>query len=285
MSPKHTRDLGFHLTDRDIRVLEDLERFRLLTTRQIQRLHLPAKPYGDHATVSAATRGTTRILTRLERLKAVARLERRIGGQEHGSALTIWQLGYSGERYLRQRRGETARAQYLEPGRQFASHMLAIAEVAVMLGEHAGAGWFEILDLATEPACWRTFTAGSSAITLKPDLFVVTADHTTETHSFIEVDLGTEHLPAVLRKCRTYQRYYRAGEEQARHGLFPAVVWLVPTTARARAIQDAIKAARDLDADLFWITTTDQALDHLAPYAPPTNSVGDITTNPKGGNL
>lgn len=285
MTAKTTQDLGFHLTDRDTRILEDLERFRLLTTRQIQRLHLPAKPYGDHATVSAATRGTTRILRRLEALKAVARLQRRIGGQEHGSALTIWQLDYSGERHLRLRRGDTARTQYLEPGRQFASHTLAIADVAVALREQAGIGKFELLELSTEPGCWRTFTTGAGTATLKPDLFVITADPTTETHSFIEVDLGTEHLPAVLRKCRTYQRYYHAGEEQARHGLFPAVVWLVPTTARARAIQDAIKAARDLDADLFWITTTDQALDHLAPYAPPTNSVGDITTNPKGGNL
>jgi hypothetical protein len=278
MTPSYTPDLGFHLTDRDIRILEVLERHRLLTTRQIQRLHLPAKPFGDHASVSAATRGTTRILGRLEGFKAVARLERRIGGQEHGSALTIWHLGSAGERYLRHRRGDTARAHYLEPGRPFIAHTLAVADIAVTLHEHADAGQFELLEIAPEPACWRPFTTGSSSTVLKPDLFAVTADPLTETHSFVEVDLDTEHLPAVLRKCRVYQRYFRTGEEQAQRGLFPAVVWIVPTTKRARQLQDAIHNARDLDATLFWITTTDQALAHLAPYGPPEASSGDITT-------
>jgi hypothetical protein len=277
------RDLGFHLTERDVRILEDLEQFRLLTTRQIQRLHLPAKPLGEHASVSAATRGTTRILTRLEGLKAVARLERRIGGQEHGSALTIWQLGYSGERYLRLRRGDTERIQYLEPGRPFATHTLAIADIAAQLREHAATGRFELLELESEPRCWRSFTRSNGAATLKPDLFVVTADPATETHSFIEVDLGTEHLPAVIRKCRVYQRYFRIGVEQERRGLFPAVVWLVPTAKRARMLHQAITTARDLDADLFWVTTTDQALAHLAPYPPPEPISGATTTHSKGG--
>lgn len=278
MTPVAKRDLGFHLTDRDIRILEDLEQYRLLTTRQIQRLHLPAKPFGEHATASAATRGTTRILTRLEGLKAVARLERRIGGQEHGSALTIWQLGHAGERYLRLRRGDPNRTQYLEPGRPFASHTLAVGDIAVALREHASAGRFDLITLEPEPRCWRPFTTGSGSVTLKPDLFVVTADPTTETHSFVEVDLGTEHLPAILRKCRTYQRYTRTGSEQAESGLFPAVVWLVPTTKRAQMLQDGIHAARDLDTSLFWITTTDQALTHLAPYPPPEHASGDTTT-------
>ncbi|PPG15131.1 hypothetical protein C5D36_10250 [Rathayibacter sp. AY1C6] len=93
--------LESHLTDRDVRVLEDLERFRLLTTRQLQRLHFPAKPLGPHTSTSAATRGTTRVLTRLEALGAITRLARRIGGIKHGSALTIWQLGPHGGRFLR----------------------------------------------------------------------------------------------------------------------------------------------------------------------------------------
>lgn len=283
MTPGFKRDLGFHLTERDVQILEDLERLRLLTTRQIQRLHLPAAPFGDHVTASAATRGTTRILTRLEGLKAVSRLERRIGGVEHGSALTIWQLGYAGERFLRLRRGNSDRTQYLEPGRPFATHTLAVADIAVALREHAGATSFDLIDLETEPSCWRPFATATGEATLKPDLFVVTADSATETHSFVEVDLGTEHLPAVIRKCRIYQRYFRTGVEQAQRGLFPAVVWLVSTTKRARMIADAIQAARDLDADLFWITTTDQALTHIAPYALAEQQAAPTITNPKGG--
>jgi len=267
MSAHRVAQLEQHLSDRDIRLLEDVERFRLLTTRQLQRLHFPATPLGPHATVSSATRGTTRVLNRLEELGVIARLERRIGGIKHGSALTVWQLGAAGDRYLRARRGDPNRRRYEEPGRTFMSHMLAVADTAVALIEQAGAGRFELLELDLEPACWRTFLSGSAApISLKPDLLVVTADAETETHSFVEVDLGTEHLPAVLRKCRTYQRYHATGTEQDERGLFPAIVWIVPDPIRAGRIRDGITADPHLTSDLFWITTPESMNRQLAPY-------------------
>ncbi|MBM7502926.1 replication-relaxation family protein [Agromyces aurantiacus] len=267
MSAASVRDLGRHLTARDLRILEDLEQYRLLTTRQLQRLHLPAQPFGTHTTPRSATRGTTRILGRLEELNAVARLERRIGGIEHGSALTIWQLGPAGLRHLRHLRGETTRKQYLEPGLAFTAHTLAVAEVSVVLREHSGAGHFELLELVAEPACWRPFTAaGGEVVTLKPDLLAVTADHDTETHSFIEVDLGTESVSVLIRKCRRYQQYARTGAEQIQRGLFPAVVWIVPTLKRADLLRQAITEDQMLDPDLFWIITPEQTLGQLAPY-------------------
>lgn len=261
------RDLTPHLTTRDQRILEDLEQYRLLTTRQLQRLHFPAAPLGTHSSVPSATRGTTRVLSRLETVGAIARLARRIGGIKHGSALTIWQLAAAGERHLRSLRGDTVRRRYEEPSYPFTAHTLAVADIAVNLREHAAARQFELLELETEPACWRPFPGdGTTTITLKPDLLTVTADEHTETHSFIEVDLGTEHLPVLLRKCLTYQRHHETGHEQAERGLYPAVVWIVPDPIRARRLRDAIAADNTLDMDLFWITTTDQALRLLAPY-------------------
>ncbi|WP_298868502.1 replication-relaxation family protein [uncultured Microbacterium sp.] len=260
--------LDLYLTDRDVRILEDLEQYRLLTTRQIQRLHLPAKPFGEHATVSAATRGTTRILTRLETLGAIARLERRIGGSKHGSAVTTWQLGGAGERYLRARRGDSTRRRYSEPSPTFVDHTLATADVAVALREHSHLNGYDVLHIQAEPACWRPFTGPTgAAITLKPDLAIATADQFTETHSLVEVDLATEHLPVIIRKCRLYQQYFQTGIEQNALGLFPAVVWLVPAPKRATAIQKAIHADPSLDPDLFWITLLDQAVPQLAPYS------------------
>ncbi len=267
-----------HLTARDIRLLEDLERYRLLTTRQIQRLRLPAVPFGSHVSTSAATRGTTRILNRLEDLGVVTRLERRIGGTKHGSANTVWQLGATGERYLRTRQGLPRRRRFDEPSLTFIAHTIATRDIAVTVIENAAHRSYDVLTADVEPHCWRTFTTGTGTTTLRPDLFVVTADPTTETHSFVEVDLDTEHLPALIRKCRLYQRYFRTGIEQQARGLFPAIVWLVPTSKRARQLHDAIANARDLDADLFWITTTDQALAHLAPYTPPEHTSGNATT-------
>src|SRR5690606_18777712 len=116
-----------------------------------------------HATVSSATRGTTRILNRLEQLGVIARLERRIGGIKHGSALIVWQLGAAGDRFLRIRRGEVGRRRYEEPGRTFMAHMLAIADTAVTLIEQANARHFELLEMELEPTCWRSFTSGSAA--------------------------------------------------------------------------------------------------------------------------
>lgn len=147
--------------------------------------------------------------------------------------------------------------------------MLAVADVAVTLIEHANGGRYELLELETEPTCWRTFTvSGATVIALKPDLLAVTADLSTETHSFIEVDLGTEHLPAVLRKCRTYQRYHATGIEDTTRGLFPAIVWIVPDAERATKLRTAITAERDLNDSLFWVVTPDAMLRQLAPYGP-----------------
>jgi hypothetical protein len=271
MKPRTSQPtLAGHLTDRDVRILEDLERFRLLTTRQLQRLHFRARPFGPHATVSGATRGTTRVLKRLESHGAISRLDRRIGGIKHGSAVTLWQLGAAGERVLRHRDGRTQRRRYDEPGGAFTAHAVAVADVVVAMRERAAVGDFELLALQAEPMCWRTFNGpGTVVTTLKPDLFAVTADATTETYSFVEVDLGTEHLPAVLRKCHTYQRYHAAGAEQRSNGVFPAVVWIVKTERRADSIRSAINGEPDLDAALFWIITSDSARHQLAPYARP----------------
>lgn len=261
--------LDGHLTDRDLRILHDLDTYRLLTTRQIQRLHLAARPYGDHASVGGATRGTTRVLGRMEGRRAIQRLTRRIGGIKHGSALTIWQLGPAGERFLRSRDGAPPR-RFLEPGAAFTDHTLAAADIAVALTEHSRAGQYDLLELTPEPGCWRHYSPPTGAVaTLKPDLLVVTADRTTETHSFVEVDRGTEHFPQVLRKCHRYQDYAATGTEQTSRGLFPAVVWVTPDLARAEAIRSAIRADPGLSPSLFWVVTTTQALSQLAPYGPP----------------
>lgn len=263
--------LDGHLTDRDVRILEDLQRYRLLTTRHLQRLHFAATPFGSHTSVPSATRATTRVLGRLETRGAIVRLQRRIGGVKHGSALAVWQLGPAGERYLRARSGDTTRRRYLEPSRTFLAHTLATADVAVLLRERSNAHHFDLLELEPEPECWRPFTGpGGEPISLKPDLLTVTADPTTETHSFVEVDRATEHLPKIIRKCLVYQRYHDTGIEQQRRGVFPAAIWIVPDATRAIKIRDAIAGDARLDAGLFWTITPDQTLAHLAPYPAPT---------------
>ena len=62
------------------------------------------------------------------------------------------------------------------------------------------------------------------SVDLRPDLFVRIAAGDLELRWFIEVDRGTEHLPAVMRKSTAYDRYYRGGVEQEKHGVFPRVM-------------------------------------------------------------
>ena len=258
---RSTSELLEMLTERDLLILKDLEQFRLLSTRQLQRLR-----FAGHVSISSATRTAVRVLGRLERHGLIVRLPRRVGGAIRGSAATIWQLASTGERLLRRLNGDPGRRRYVEPSLQFTAHTLAVADVGVAVLEATYKDEFELLELEAEPECWRDYlNAAGGREWLKPDLFVVTADTDFESHSFIEVDRDTEHLPAVLRKCESYQRYWRTGIEQARRGLFPAVVWIVPGEARAGKLRAAIRAHPTLTDDLFHVTTETEAMRIIGP--------------------
>jgi hypothetical protein len=273
-TPYRIRQLGQHVTERDQEILESIEKFRMLSTRLIQRLHFPAGELGEHSNVPAATRGTTRVLTRLEYHSLMARLPRRIGGIKHGSAGTVWQLAATGERYLRAQRADPDRRRFVAPTMTFMEHTLEIADLATTLTEQTRLGRFELLSLETEPTCWREHTGASgTVVTLKPDLFVITADSDFEAHCFIELDRATEHLPAIIRKCRTYQQHHHSGIEQAHTGLFPLVVWVTPDKARAKRLRHGIDTTPGLDPGLFTVTTRADALSVIGP-APISNSKG-----------
>ncbi|MBN9201785.1 MAG: replication-relaxation family protein [Microbacterium chocolatum] len=269
-TPNRVRQLEALLTERDRRILEDLEQFRALTTRHIQRLRFPAGPQGLHATVPTATRLANRVLLRLEAHGFIARIERRVGGPVRGSAAITWHLAATGERLLRALRGDPRRRRYVTPSRSFLAHTLGTADVAVALREHERRGALDVLELDTEPSCWRPFQGPLGLVTLKPDLFVVTANAEIEAHVFVEVDRGTEHLPAVIKKCRTYQQYRQTGIEQARSGIFPAVLWITPGEARSQKLRAAIRAERDLPSDLFTICEATSALDALTGFLHPS---------------
>jgi hypothetical protein len=113
--------------------------------------------------------------------------------------------------------------------------------------------------METEPSCWRSFIGPQGQTEwLKPDLYAVTASSEFEDHWWLEADLASEHPPVVVRKAKVYQRYAATGAYQARHGLFPAVAWVVPDTARQGAIQAALAADRAIQPELFRVVTTDQ---------------------------
>lgn len=255
MNPVDVSRLRVKLSERDIGVLESLQTFRLLTTGHIQRLHFAV----GHASPGAMLRATMRVLIRLEAHGLVVRLGRRIGGVRAGSSGITWQLGSTGERLLRAMHGDSKRRRYVEPSPAFTAHTLAVSELAVQLQELRDHGAIELLALDSEPSCWRSFTGPQGAVEwLKPDLFAISASGDFEDHWFVEADLSTEHPPVVVRKAKVYQRYAATGAHQTRHGLFPAVVWVVPDTARQEAIQAALAADRAIQPELFRVATTAQ---------------------------
>ncbi|WP_298209098.1 replication-relaxation family protein [Ferrimicrobium sp.] len=251
------------LTDRDYAILGDVERFRLLSTKQIQRLHFDA----CHPTPAASARACNRLLHRLREAHVLKSLDRRIGGVRAGSAGFIWYIGPAGERLLanQNRRKSQNRRNYREPSRHFVEHTLAVSELAVTTIEAERQGVFEILTIQSEPASWQqALLAFGTTLTLKPDLRLVTASADYEHHWFIEVDMATEHMPVIMRQCAVYDAFRTTGRYQAIYGLFPAVLWVVPGIARAQAIRATLATTGGIDPALFRVCTPEEYLSAVA---------------------
>ncbi len=248
--------LAAETTLRDRDVLADVARWRLLSTRQIERLHFAG---GDQAaTALSRARSCRRSLERLVRERLLVRLERRIGGVRAGSASFIYSIGPVGQRLIGQ---PGPRRRWREPSAQFVAHTLAVSELYVRLHEAARAGELELLSPPQpEPECWRALPGLGGRSLLKPDLAVHLGARDYEFRWFVEVDLGTEHRPALLRKCQAYEAYYRSGVEQAEHGVFPRVLWVVPDEVRARVIRRLAEQAAGLTPGLSVVTISDQAV-------------------------
>lgn len=92
--------LADHLSDRDQAILADLERTRVLTGAQLQRLHFTSIDAASQA------RDRLRVLDRLTNLDLVSMLERRIGGIRAGSAGHIYTLTPAGQRFQAVQRGQ-----------------------------------------------------------------------------------------------------------------------------------------------------------------------------------
>lgn len=229
-----------------------IQEHRFLTTHQLERSnqHL----YGNRR---SANRQTMRHLNTLKEQKLVTSLERRVGGWQGGSAVTIWTLTSKGLHYLTGKHGGRVRPHHYST--TFLEHLLAVAEVRVSLDEHLSHAPGIDIQVQIEPACWRTYLdANGMTSRLKPDLAftVTTADFVD--HYFVEVDRATENPGRVIRKCWQYETYRRTGIEQKRLGVYPLVVWVVPSAGRAQQLTEAITGEPKLPGELFAVITPEE---------------------------
>jgi hypothetical protein len=244
------------LSERDRQLIHTVASHRFLSGKQLHRFH-----FADHATPETGARVARAALARLTGHGVLVRLQRRVGGVRAGSASYVYALGPVGRRLA----GEQTGRQVREPSTTFLEHTLAIAETHLTLLEASRRGRLELIAVEVEPTCWRRYlNTGGASETLRPDLYALTARGEFEYCWFLEVDRGTEYRPALLRKCRAYESYWRTGAEQQRSGTFPRVVWIAPDEERAQAIEQAIGSAPGLKRELFRTTTNERLVELLA---------------------
>lgn len=253
------------LSERDRAVLDDLARVRLLTARQLQRLHFQD---GSALTRARRTRST---LERLHRLGVVVRLERRVGGVQAGSAGHIYGLSASGQRLTSgtgPAGGRRPRRQW-EPSLPFVDHLLGVSELYVALREHERAGVTTGLHLEAEPACWRRWTSVAGAqLIVKPDACARFHHAGYEYRFFVEVDRATQASTVIRKKGEVYLDYFQAGVEQARSGMFPRVLFVTTTDTRREQLVDTLARLDAQDWKLFQVQTDTEAFTDLL-RAPP----------------
>jgi hypothetical protein len=257
MGRKEIQYLAAQLSERDWAITRFLYQHRYATTSQLRR-----RFFSNHASQSAATRACVRVLDRLLTQRILTRLERRIGGVRHGSAAFIWCLDVIGHRLTRTEDGTRRRVH--EPSFPFLAHTLAIAEAHVQLHEATASGAFRLNAVHVETEAWRDYVAPSGAKSiLKPDLMVTVGSDDYDDHWYVEIDMGTESLPVLLRKSGAYEDYRRAGRAQVEHGVFPRVLWVLLTQARVERLRAAIAAEPKLSDRLFTCIITEELIDSM----------------------
>ena len=259
-------EIELTLIARDRQILETLRTFRYMRTNQLRRLFF----FSNHSTQRAALTATTKNLNRLKAAGLINNLEKRIGGVRTGSLGLVWYITEGGVRLLELGKGkERKRINAPDPSPIFLRHTLAVTECAVQITEICRmAQGLTLKTLHVEPETWRAYQKDGKAQSLRPDLYVEIINGKYEDRWFIEMDLDTESVQEIVEKCCRYQHYCQTGKEQQANGVFPLVLWIVPTEERREKIVEAIRLQFGnrfphlhliITPDALWNTLTEGA--------------------------
>ena len=253
------------------RLLALVAAHRFATTTQLSRLTAL-----EYASPASALRQTQRHLASLAQQRLLTNLERRVGGWQGGSAVTIWAATTRGQRLVAADEGEgevPRRQRPREVSTTFLDHLLAITEVRTSVEEAVRQEADTEAAVALEPDCWRTALSPSGQVqVLRPDLAVTITSPAYEDRYLIEVDRATENPGRVIATCWRYQEHQATSAQASDGDVFPLVVWLVPTDRRRHRLERAIAHSTGLLRDLFRVIRLDQlpTLIHGGPAAIPT---------------
>ena len=261
------------------RLLALVAAHRFATTTQLARLTAL-----EYASSASALRQTQRHLASLAQQRLLTSLERRVGGWQGGSAVTIWAATTRGHRRVAadEDEGEVPRRQRpREVSTTFLDHLLAITEVRTSIEEAVRQEADTEATVALEPECWRTALSPSGQVqVLRPDLAVTITSPAYEDRYLVEVDRATENPGRVIATCWRYQEHQAASVQASDGDVFPLVVWLVPTDRRRHRLERAIAHSTGLLRELFRVIRLDQlpTLIHGGPAAIPTPQATNQTS-------
>lgn len=190
LRPSQVEWVADRLTDRDWQIIEAVNKVRLLTGVQIERMF-----FADLQPGRSRIASRSRALHRLVSWRVLVPLPRRIGGAGRGSSTLAFALDSVGQRLVRERLIATDQTPRVrrpgQPGERTVRHILAVSECFVALTElsqaeascwssswlnqHAGGptAW-AVMSNQTAMPCWLpmiTATIGGSRQTSRPNRF------------------------------------------------------------------------------------------------------------------
>jgi hypothetical protein len=242
------------LSEREWAVMETINRLRLATGLQLERLHF--------AELTGKSRSVVRwrVLKRLVDAQVLMPLARRVGGGLRGSAQLAYALDVAGERLLRLRRNLWAASERIRRpgpiGERFVKHTLAVSELYVSLIERSRAEGFTVDEFQAEPAAWWPNGIGGW---LKPDAYIALSIQDVTDHWWVEVDLATEAVPTLRGKFLAYTDFVNRGQ-LGPADVVPRVLVTVPTEDRHDTMRRALKGLPDPADELLTVALHEAAV-------------------------
>jgi len=238
LSSSRLAELRFQLSESDWLVLRDVEAMRLVSATDLQALQALR---GE-----LHVRSFRRQLQHLTERRVLERLDRVVGGRRAGSAGYVYVLGRAGQQLLSAESAQTQVRRTWTPRPAWLAHALAASHLYVVLRQHEAIGQLKVVTFETEPATWRQFSGGAGAQSwLKPDACIVTEQDGYRISRFVEVDCATESPATLRRKLDLYWQYFVSGQEQLSSGVFPSVLWLVPSERRRAVLRSVVGQQED----------------------------------------
>jgi hypothetical protein len=250
--------LDERLSDRDLRIIESVNRLRLVQGVQLERLHFhELTPRGR-----VVARG--KVLRRLVAWQVLTTLDRRIGGSPRGSSGLVYGLGSGGRRLLRDRAigaGATPRIRPGMPGERLVRHTLAIAELYVALVEQCRAHGVQLAVFEAE----RPVSNGMAGF-LTPDAYAALTTGPVSDYWWVEVDLASESVSTLRGKFLAYIDFAARGQ-LGPDDVLPRVLVTVPDVGRRDVLRRILARLPDPANRLLTVALHDEAAQLLVATA------------------